>query len=216
MYSLVHLHNMMMKLKFLLILTLLSFSTVLFAQRKVEQIDPEKQAEETADKERLEKERSGSPKWRDNVSFGGNLGGGIGNGSSFFMVQPMAFYRFTDRTMAGAGISYYYWSLTYYNSVGAKSTLSDNAYGFNIFGRQQLFDPVFVHVELMPLNFKVYDQKSNEIRREWVPSLYLGGGIRQTTSDRSGFYFVVLYDVLYNEGKSFRGSPIDLRTGFYF
>lgn len=203
------------KLAVVLISAMISAGS-LYAQRKVEQIDPEKEAEQKASEQQAERERRSGPRWYDKVSFGGNLGGGIGSGGSFFTIQPMAFYRITDNTMAGVGLSYYYWSLQYFTSAGSKVSISDNAYGFNLFAQQQLFDPVFLHAELMPLNFSVYNQNNNELERQWISSLYLGGGIRQRISDRSGFYFLVLYDVLYNEYKSFRGSPLDLRTGFYF
>jgi hypothetical protein len=201
------------RIVFILII-LLAINTSTQAQRKVEQVDPEKQAEQQAQKS--EDARLDKTKWMDNVSFGGNLGGGISSGSSFFMLQPMAFYRFTDNTMAGLGVSYYYWSLEYYTSNNRKDKISDHAYGINLFARQQLFDPVFLHAEYMPLNFKVYNPYNNEINREWVSSLYLGGGINQQISNRSGYYILFLYDVLYNAARSFRGTPIDIRTGFYF
>ncbi|MES2691809.1 MAG: hypothetical protein V4658_15505 [Bacteroidota bacterium] len=205
-----------MKLKYITFVFALISAACVFAQRKVEQIDPEKQAEKAAQQQQADRDKASGPKWYDNVSFGGNLGGGLGSGGAFFMVQPMAFYRITESTMAGLGISYYYWSQDYINSLNQKSTISDNAYGFNIFARQKLFDPVFVHAEYMPLNFKVYNQQSNEINREWVSSLYIGGGINQEISDRSAIYLVVLYDVLYDANRSFRGSPVDIRTGIYF
>lgn len=205
-----------MKLKSFLILLASIIAVSASAQRKVEQIDPEKQAEKAAEEQQEERSRASRPKWYDDVSFGGNLGGGLGGGGAFFMVQPTAYYRITESTMAGLGVSYYYWSQDFLSYSGVKYTVSDHAYGINLFARQKLFDPVFAHVEYMPLNFKVFNQYTNETKREWVPSLYVGGGINQEISDRSAIYFVILYDVLYKFERSFRGSPIDIRTGFYF
>lgn len=205
-----------MKIKLLSVAFLLFLAVAAFAQRKVEQIDPEKEEEQKASQKREEQLKASRSRWYDDVSFGGNLGGGISNVGSFFMIQPMAFYRITERSMAGLGVSYYYWSQDFISYTGVKTSVSDHAYGFNLFGRQLLFDPLFVHVEYMPLNFSVYNSFSNEFTRKWVPALYVGGGINQPISDRAGLYLVVLYDLLYDANRSFRGIPFDIRTGFYF
>ena len=101
-------------------------------------------------------------------------------------------------------------------SNNTKLTVSDHAYGLNLFARQQLFDPAFVHIEYMPMNFTVLNRNTGQEKREWVNSFYLGGGINQRFTDRGGIYILVLYDVLYNAERSFRLSPLDVRTGFYF
>jgi hypothetical protein len=190
-------------------------SNVVFAQRKLEQIDPEKKEEQQKEEQQKQASKASRPKWFDKVSFGGNVGGTISNLGSFFTVQPMAFYRFSDVTLAGAGATYYYWSRDFQTTQG-KVSFSDNAYGLNLFARQLLFDPAFVHAEYMPLNFSVYDVNTRDSRREWVSAFYLGGGVNQSISDRSSIYIMILYDVLHDPNKSFRASPLDFRTGFYF
>lgn len=206
-----------MKRKIYLILCFVLWTggSELMAQRKLEQIDPEKKEEEKRQKEEQEQAKAGQPKWYENVSFGGNIGGFLSNAGSMVSLQPMAFYRITEKTSAGVGLSYYYWSRTYNLSTG-KITLEDHAYGGNIFARQLLFDQFFAHAEYMPLNYKVYDPNTNRVQREWVSALLIGGGVNQMFGERSGAYVVVLYDVMYDVNKSFSNSPLNIRTGFFF
>ena len=200
-----------------LVLLLLCFlaTTNVYAQRKLEQLDPEKKAEEQEAQKEKDANKMAGPKWYDKVSFGGNVGGSFSNYGSFFTVQPMAFYRFTDKTLLGAGLTYYYWSRDFSTAQGTVN-ISDNAYGGNVFGRQVLFESIFAHAEYMPLNFKVYNPATNDIKRDWVGAFYLGGGINQPISDRANIYILVLYDLLHDSNRSFRSSPLDFRTGFYF
>ncbi len=203
--------------KIFIIILLLCFvaSANVYGQRKLEQLDPEKVEEEQQVKKKEEEDKRMGPKWYDKVSFGGNIGGSFSNYGSFFTVQPMAFYRFTDMTLVGAGLTYYYWSRDYISALGTVN-ISDNAYGANIFARQVLFESVFAHAEYMPLNFKVYNTTTADINREWVSAFYLGGGINQPISERANVYFLVLYDLLHDPNRSFRNSPLDFRSGFYF
>lgn len=204
-------YYMKSKLIALIVLFSVAGGNILYAQRKVEQIDPEKEEEE-----KNAPAPSNKNAWKDKISYGGNLGAAFGDGGGFITLQPMALYRFTDNTFLGAGISYYYWQLKFRTSLNQTQTISDNAYGLNLFARQQVFDPLFAHAEFMPMNFKVYTPSGTDYKREWVSSFYVGAGINQRFSDRGGYYILFLYDLLYNENRSFRASPIDIRTGFYF
>lgn len=203
---------MMKKLGFVTFILLQLFTLDLLAQRQVEQIDPEKEEEQkrSASTSRVR------PLWMENVSFGGNIGGTIGTNAGFFTAQPTLFYRINDNAMAGAGLTYYYWKKEFILSNNAKLAVSDHAYGFNFFARQQLFDPAFVQIEYMPMNFTILDRTTLQESRTWVNSFNIGGGINQRFSERGGAYILILYDLLHNSERSFRQSPIDFRTGFYF
>lgn len=182
------------------------------AQRKIKQMDPEKEEQEQKEAEY----EGGGAKWYDKLSFGGNFGATFGSGFSFLTIQPQVFYRITETTMLGGGFTYYYWQRKYQLLGGGSLEYSDNAYGINAFARQTLFNPVFVHAEYMPMNFKNYDIQTGEYSRKWVNAFYLGGGVQQKFSDRGGYYFMVLYDVLHKDGKSFFSSPFDVRVGVFF
>ncbi len=209
--------NTMMRLIFMfgLIATCSTFNQVL-AQRKVEQIDPEKKEEEQKQKEEKERSKATEEKFTDKLSFGGNIALWFGNTGGFFAAQPTVFYRFNEETMFGTGVTYYYWERTFALSGNRTQKVSDNAYGLNLFARRQLFEPLFLQAEYMPMNTSVYNFQTNELSRQWVGSFLLGGGINQPISERSGYYIVLLYDVLWDENRSFMPSPIDIRTGFYF
>lgn len=181
----------------------------LSAQRRMKQMDSEKQEQEDQAKA-YEYEP-----WYEKVRFGGNVGAAFGSNYSSVMLQPMVFYQLKPKTMVGAGVTYYYWSYKVVLGNGQTTKLSDNAYGANLFARQMLFEPIFAHVEWNPMNFTYYDRYNGEEKRIWKSSLYLGGGIQQTAG-RGGFYLMFLYDVLWNADKSFSPIPYDIRMGFFF
>lgn len=206
---------MRFKIPFLLLVCLFVWVTNLYAQRKVEQLDPEKTEEAKQKQEQKEKEKAQRPKWLDKLSYGGNVGAYFSNGGSMVNLQPTLFYRFTDNTIGGLGGSYYYWSRTFATSAG-NQTYSDNAFGLNFFARQILFDGIFAHVEYMPLNYNVYDASTRKTSKQWVDAFLVGGGSNSAITQRSGFYFAILYDLLYDANKSLTATPLHIRTGFYF
>jgi hypothetical protein len=194
------------------------FSNQLFAQRKVKQMDSDKQAQEDEAKNYDKKP------WREKVSFGGNIGAAFSSGYSQFLLQPMVFYKITDKSIAGAGVTYIYWSQKYILNNGS-TTVSDNVYGLNFLMRQLLFGPVYAQVEYVPINFTSYNYFGNS-KRVWSNSLYVGGGYQQM-SGRTGYYISILYDVLWKESypnpidpnqynTTFYPSPVRFSVGFMF
>jgi hypothetical protein len=206
---------MQFKYSILVLTCCLALANSLYAQRKVEQLDPEKTEEAKQKQAQNEKEEAKLPKWFDKLSYGGNVGAYFSSGGSMVNLQPTLFYRYTDNTIGGIGGSYYYWSRTYATGAG-NQTYSDDAFGFNLFVRQIVFDGIFAHAEYMPLNYNVYDASTRKISKQWVDAFLVGAGTNNATSKRSGFYFAVLYDLLYDVNKSLSATPLHLRTGFYF
>jgi hypothetical protein len=210
----------MIRNQILILTVLLSLCTSKsFAQRKLQEMDPDKQAQ----KDRFRDENAES--WRDKISYGGNLMGGFGSGSGFLLLQPQVFYRIVPQTILGTGITYIYWSQKFINtSTNQSTTISDNAFGLNLFARQTLFGPVFVHAEYMPMNFTSYNRYGEE-KRVWGHSAYLGGGYSSANNQQAGFYVLVLYDLLWKQddlsdpkafSKTFYASPWNMRFGFMF
>ncbi len=208
-----------MKKKFIYLLILLLFAPVaLFAQRKIKQIDEEKQ-----DQDNTAKSYEKSPFW-ENVRFGGNLGGSFGNNSSSFLVQPQAFYMVNDNFMAGLGFTYLYWSIEYSNYAGSQTySYSDHSFGPNLFARHRLFESVFAQAEYSGMNFKSFNDYG-ETQRVWNNALFIGPGFVQDMGS-GGTYIFILYDILWRQddfsnpssfSRNYRQSPWDVRIGFYF
>ncbi len=182
------------------------FSNQLFAQRKVKQMDSDKQAQEDEAKNYDKKP------WKEKFLFGGNIGAAFSSAYSQLLLQPMVFYKITDKSIAGAGVTYIYWSQKYTLNNGS-TTISDNVFGLNFLMRQLLFGPVYAQVEYVPINFTSYNYFGNS-KRVWSNSLYVGGGYQQM-SGRTGYYISILYDILWKESYPNPSDPNQFSTTFY-
>ena len=183
----------------------------LLAQRKTRELDNQKQDEQKKADDTYGKNDS----WKDKMIFGGSFGGAIGNQSSFFMIQPIVGYKFTDKIQAGISPLYIYSSRTI--NIGGNKTLTQsiNAYGPGVFGRYFVNDNIFAHVEYLGLSYDRYNEKTNSNISEFSNSLFLGGGY-MPNGGGSGIYVVALYDLLYDSKTSFYSNPLDIRVGFLF
>ncbi len=186
----------------------------LFAQRKIQKMDSDKQQKED------EMKKDNSEPWTDKIKYGGGISAMFGT-YSYFHIQPWIGYKVSERFMPGAGITYIYQSMNIGSSAG-QFTVSDNAYGLNFFAKEQLFGNVALFGEYAPINFKSYNGYYNDPpKRVWGNQLFLGGGAFQ-----SNYYFVVLYDLLWTAydvnanlstySTTFRPTPLDFRVGFIF
>jgi hypothetical protein len=189
-----------------------------FAQRKVQEMDPQK-----AEQAQAAKDYEKTP-WTDKLTYGGNFWFSFGSGFSQIYLQPLVGYRVTDKFTAGTGFTYIYTSQKYYVSNNQTVTYSDNVYGLNFFARHQLFGPLFAQAEYQPMNFTSYN-RLGESKRMWTNALYLGGGLSQSMGGKGGFYMMVLYDVLWRSydsanpsayPRSFYGTAWNFRIGMMF
>lgn len=199
-----------MKIRFgfyILLFVALGYSMPLLAQRKIQQIDPEKENEETTPATKGD--------FWEKTSFGGNVGARFSNQETIIALQPLLFHQLNDKTTLGGGVSYVYFQQNIILPNGQTQKNSSSSYGLNLFARQQIFNPLFVHAEYSPMNFEVYQPVTGDYKREWVSALYLGGGINQRVSNRSGFYVMLLYNVLYDQNRTITNRPVEMRIGFY-
>lgn len=193
----------------LTILTVVFFINTANAQRKTPELDKQKVEEQ----KQADETYGSSDSWKDKMIYGGNIGGSLGNVSSFFMIQPMVGYKITDKFQAGLCPLYIYSSRTYQFSSGKNFTQSINAYGPGVFGRYLINDNIFAHVEYLGLSYKIYDELSGLDVSKFSNSAFVGGGYMP---GGTGVYIVALYDLLYNTNTSFYASPFDIRIGFVF
>jgi hypothetical protein len=196
-----------------IVLTILSAAFLIntaFAQRKTPELDKQK-----VEVQKQANETYGSnDSWKDKMIYGGNIGGSLGNVSSFFMVQPIVGYKITDKFQAGLCPLYIYSSRTFRDYYTGKNfTQSINAYGPGVFGRYLINDNIFAHVEYLGLSFKIYDELSGLDVSKFNNSAFVGGGYMP---GGTGVYIVALYDLLYNSKTSFYSNPLDIRIGFVF
>lgn len=143
------------------------------------------------------------------ISFGGNMGGWFGN-PTFLELSPVATYAFTERFMAGPGITYIYYSERN-RSTGYRFT--STVYGGRLLSRYLITDNIFAQAELEGLSLP-YAVRTTERRRFWVVSPLIGGGMRAPLGRRGGVFVTILYNPIYRPDRSPYASPFIFRVGF--
>lgn len=146
---------------------------------------------------------------RDRLYFGGNVGLYFGTISSV-SVEPFVGYKVDQqgKFSVGTGISYWYYKDSYYD-------IETNSYGYRIFSRYRVLQPVFLHAEWAQQNYEFY-YINGLTTREWVPMLLLGGGY-VSGGEGASFMVQVLWDVLQDPRSPYGGSPIiSVGVGFGF
>jgi hypothetical protein len=200
-------HTMKKLLAFIILGLVISFSA--YSQRKKPNLDNQKTDEQKAANEAYGQDDS----WKDKVFFGGNLGGGFGNGGSFFLIQPIVGYKFTDKIQAGICPMYLHSSRTFELSNGSKKELSVNAYGPGVFGRYFINENFFAHTEYLGIKHTYLNDFDGTEVSKFSNCFYVGGGY--TPSD-GGIFAVFLYDLLFDAKTSFYIEPYVIRVGFMF
>ena len=166
----------------------------------------------------VEIEQGEKPAFKDRIYFGGGFSATFGDITSVY-VSPVVGYMITRGLSGGIGITYQYYRNNWYTP-----TYDSHSYGYRLFLRQNLNFipklPLFVIGEYETLNFEaaIYDPSNGEyyLERDWYPRLNLGAGIFTPFGRRGGFYFAVMYDVIYSGTTSAYNSPWVYRIGLSF
>ncbi len=151
------------------------------------------------------------PSFVDRLYFSPNFSLSFGTITQVY-VSPAVGYMITRSLSAGVGISYQYYRNRFYD-------YTTHIYGGKLFVRQniRLMNlPLFLYSEYENLNVDVREQVSPDefvLVRDWVPSLFFGGGLFQSFGRRGGFYIVGMYNVIYDTQRSPYNSPWVLRVG---
>jgi hypothetical protein len=179
-----------------LILSIL-FSTTVFSQVVIEPDD--------------------EPSFKDRIYFGGGFSATFGDITSVY-VSPTVGYMITRGFSAGVGVTY-----QFYKDKRYVPTYESHSYGGRLFARQNIYLiprlPLFAYGEFEDLNIEAakYNPITQEyyLDRDWYPRLMLGLGLFTPFGRRGGFYFAVLYDVIYQGySSSPYSSPWVYRIGF--
>jgi hypothetical protein len=168
------------------------------------------------------------PAWQQKLRFGGNFWLNFWN-ALYVDASPMAGYELTDKgTVAGLGVA-----MIYQGSIGRNSNRDNSfAYGPRFFVRQQIYKPVFAHLEYELINARNYQFNSfsnptgapiTSFTRKWEGAPYIGLGFYQGRGNRGrGSFIMVMYNLTYPDRGfisplQFGGdrSPLVLRLGFF-
>jgi hypothetical protein len=155
------------------------------------------------------------PRFWDRASFGGNFSFFSSREFTFVEFSPLLAYSLNQRFTMGGGPIYIYTRERYFFG-GSPVSVRSNTYGGRSFLRADIAGPLFAYTELEAANtrFATIDNQTTE--RGWVPALYLGGGVLQPLGRRGGIGIMVLYDLLYDNRRSYNNSPVTYRMLFFF
>ena len=131
----------------------------------------------------------------DRITIGGDLGLSFGNQLTYIRVAPVLGYIVNPKLTIGAGPSFQYWEDRRFIP-----SLKTTIYGGSTFGRYFILEQFFLQAEFEVLNLEeinfapTSDFSSRD--RVTIPVFFVGGGYSQRTSNGSGFFVSLMYDVI--------------------
>ncbi len=135
------------------------------------------------------------------VYYGGTLGLSFGD---YFRIsiEPYVGYKVSPKFSLGGKIRYEYIEDKRYSEK-----LTSSNYGGSVFTRYHLVPRVYAHGEFAYMSYN-YQTSNLESERQWVPFLFLGGGLVQRAGARTSLFVEVLFDVLQDDKSPYdSGSP---------
>ncbi len=159
-----------------------------------------------------------STSFMDRVYFGGNFSFNLGTRFTFIDVSPLAGYMVNDDFSVGLGATYLYLSREFLTfQSGNRFKITNSVYGGRAFMRHRVMDNFFAHTEFESLNTETpsFDGSQGTFR-EWVPGLFIGGGVFQPIFRRGGVNITILYNLLHDELRSPYNSAFVFRGGITF
>jgi hypothetical protein len=130
------------------------------------------------------------------VYFGGTVGFSFGD---YFRISlmPWVGYKIAPKLSLGAKVGYEYIEDKRY----AEKVTSHN-YGGSLFTRYRIHPRVYAHAEFAEISYK-YNTSNFESDRQWVPFIWLGGGLLQPMGPRTSLIVEVLFDVLRDDNSPY-------------
>jgi hypothetical protein len=126
--------------------------------------------------------------FKERLFFGGNVGAWFGS-TTYVNISPLVGCKITKQFSLGAGFTYNYFSQSY---QGQKYT--STIYGGNGFARYLILENLFAQVGWDRLS--VLDYRSPiPNSRAWVDNILLGGGYRQSFSEKGSFVAAIFYNI---------------------
>lgn len=160
---------------------------------------------------------------KDRIFFGGNVGLTFGSVTDI-EISPQVGYYITMKWAAGFGIIYEYYK------ENENFNFETHIYGGTVFTRYFIFPglssyfPIndgtsfFIEAEYTGISLEkkyfLYNASPDNEGRYFSHNYFLGGGLMQKISEKSGVYIMVLYHLNENEYSPYQ-NPI-IKVGFSF
>jgi hypothetical protein len=147
------------------------------------------------------------PPLKDRIFLGGNLGLQFGD-VTYIYIAPIIGYKITPKLGAGGGPVYSYTK----QKISSSYTYTSNTYGGRLFGQYQLFDKVGLYTEYESIRTDVYDAFNDQLKRDNINSLFVGGGYVAPIGGNSAFSIMALWNLL-EDPYNYYTNPV-IRVGF--
>lgn len=184
--------------KLLLFITLVFFSTIMFAQD----------------------EESPISSMKDKLFAGGSLGLSFGN-YTLINLSPQIGYRFNKHLSSGVGFNLTYASQKGKDSYGSSYKTTQGITGLNLFARFYPAEKFLIQVQpeanYIFGNIKYYQpppEVKYKLDAEIVPSFLAGGGL-VTPTKNGAFITTIMYDLLQKPNSPYGNKPI-VNVGYNF
>jgi len=156
------------------------------------------------------------------IGFDGYFGASTNGGS--FTIGAKYGLKFGEYIITGPSVRYQrVWTKN--NNTGVQGGF--NLFGAGAFGHARFFNALFVGAEFEMMRTPFIILTSNGQTKNWVPTLFVGGGYSQEFNEKFRINAGVMYDVIDNAGSPFRQSytlknsqgkllPVIYRIAFFF
>ena len=142
---------------------------------------------------------AGESKWY----YGGTVGFNFWGDYFYLSVNPLVGYKLSPTFSVGGKFIYAYINDQRYEGL----ELTSNNYGASIFSRIRPVKQIYLHAEFAYISYEDYTIFVNPYRaeseRNWVPFLFLGGGLIQQIGSNASVYVEVLFDVIQDENSPY-------------
>lgn len=129
--------------------------------------------------------------WKEKVAWGGNIQAWLGNPTFIFLSPNIGYIPFENFTIGVGGIYNY----TSYNS--SYGSYSQSIFGGHSFARYTFADSYFVQAQYDKLlQPDLFSSEPNA--KVWVDYVLVGGGFRQSISDKLAFTTSIMFNLKQN------------------
>ena len=153
-----------------------------------------------------------TPTFWDRTYFGGNFSLQFGD-LTLINVSPLMGYMVTPRLSVGPGITYQYLKGDAYDIFGNKYSYDSDIFGLRAFARYNVTPFFFLHTEYESMKVDFPSETGPGLTRDWVPGLFVGGGVFQPVGGRTGLGITLLLNLLHDDIKSPYNSELIIRAG---